>query len=426
MSELLRDRFQARDASGSLTPKRMLALDGGGVRGGITIGILKHVERLLAKRFAAQGKYLDEKDFRLAHYYDMIGGTSVGSMIATMLALGMSVAEVERHFRTIAPVIFRRPRLSLFRSRFRAGDVKRSIDAIVGADVTLGSDKLTTGLCIVAKRADTGSTWPMFNNPDAYYYGPGKSSYRPNKDFKLSELIRASTAAPSYFLPKTLRVFEGPELYIDPAKDSKKAWMIDGGVSPHNNPALQLFMMAGMRGYRMGGVNLNSSDKHEQGNPWNLGADNLLITSVGTGRINSGIAPTLPRRVFPIYGAAQMLTGVAADGQELGLAWLQWMSRPHEAQGGYIVDSEVGDLRNETLAGRPLLTFARYDMDLRKIEDVGAQIGRKISAYDHERLQNFVEPRTVSAHIEHGEIVANKQVQAADFPAVFDHCYIRR
>jgi hypothetical protein len=37
-------------------------------------------------------------------------------------------------------------------------------------EVTLGSDQLRTGLCIVAKRADTFSTWPMHNNPLGKFY----------------------------------------------------------------------------------------------------------------------------------------------------------------------------------------------------------------------------------------------------------------
>ena len=70
-------------------PKRILALDGGGVRGMITLAILERLEALLAE---ATGR--TDGSFRLAHYFDLIGGTSTGSIIATGLAMGHSASEL--------------------------------------------------------------------------------------------------------------------------------------------------------------------------------------------------------------------------------------------------------------------------------------------------------------------------------------------
>ena len=63
-------------------PKRMLALDGGGLRGALTLGYLHEVEALLRQRYGGDPR------FRLCDYFDLIGGTSTGSVIATGLALG--------------------------------------------------------------------------------------------------------------------------------------------------------------------------------------------------------------------------------------------------------------------------------------------------------------------------------------------------
>ena len=64
-------------------PKRILALDGGGVRGVLTLQFLQALETLITARFG-------EKT-RLCDYFDLIGGTSTGSIIAAGLACGMTV-----------------------------------------------------------------------------------------------------------------------------------------------------------------------------------------------------------------------------------------------------------------------------------------------------------------------------------------------
>ncbi len=70
-------------------PKRILALDGGGLRGCITVGFLERIEALLRERHG-------RPDMVLRDYYDLIGGTSTGSLIAGILVTGKSVAELKR------------------------------------------------------------------------------------------------------------------------------------------------------------------------------------------------------------------------------------------------------------------------------------------------------------------------------------------
>src|SRR5580658_1692916 len=60
-------------------PKRILALDGGGVRGIISLAYLERLETILRDRFGP--------DTVLADYFDLIGGASTGAIIATGLAL---------------------------------------------------------------------------------------------------------------------------------------------------------------------------------------------------------------------------------------------------------------------------------------------------------------------------------------------------
>ena len=390
-------------------PKRILALDGGGVRGVISIAFLEELESKLATQ-SGRGEA-----FRLSDYFDLIGGTSVGSMIATMLALGYSVTEVKDVFEREAPRIFRNPAFlpGLFGPKFNARGLARAIKKIT-ADRTLGSPDLKTGLAIIAKRLDTGSPWVMTNNPRGKYYGDptNDDTYIGNKHYSLFEIIRASTAAPFYFHPKKMRILEKksykerlkklPRTERSRFKNNMHGIFVDGGVSPHNNPALQLFMLAGMKGY---------------GFDWSYGADNLLLVSVGTGRHRVRFKGNWFTQLVSAFFATKSLQSVITDGQELALTWLQWMSHPRVPLN---VNSEIGNLNGELLGlpgiAEPLMTFQRYDIgidesDLDKYPDLRKK--------DIEFLQQFDEPENMELAQALAEKAAKEQVSADDFPAGF-------
>ena len=80
-------------------PKRILSLDGGGIRGVLSLGFLERIEAILRERYG-------QPDLRLCDYFDLIGGTSTGAIIATGLALGMDVAEVKQCYLDIGHRIF--------------------------------------------------------------------------------------------------------------------------------------------------------------------------------------------------------------------------------------------------------------------------------------------------------------------------------
>src|SRR5262245_19792692 len=81
------------------TQRRLLALDGGGIRGLITVGILEHSEEDLRQ---ASGR----AEFRLADYFDFIGGTSTGAILAAVLSAGLSVAELRQFYQESGPLMF--------------------------------------------------------------------------------------------------------------------------------------------------------------------------------------------------------------------------------------------------------------------------------------------------------------------------------
>ncbi|MET0183811.1 MAG: patatin-like phospholipase family protein, partial [Caulobacterales bacterium] len=138
-------------------PKRILALDGGGVKGILTLGLLAVLEDELRKR-AGGGE-----EFRLSDYYDLIGGTSTGAIIATGLALGMSVADLIELYSTLGPRVFKQKRGSgyFFRSAYDHRNLTEALRPVLG-DVLLGDQNASkTGLSIQMKRIDTGSAWTV-------------------------------------------------------------------------------------------------------------------------------------------------------------------------------------------------------------------------------------------------------------------------
>ncbi|MBU1210086.1 MAG: patatin-like phospholipase family protein [Alphaproteobacteria bacterium] len=396
-------------------PKRILALDGGGTRGIITLAFLERIEATLQKRLGRGD------DFVLADYFDMIGGTSVGSMLAAQLAQGKRVAEVRSRFETAAPRIFgkprwyERPRFGIFRPRFEAGALTREIKDAVKEE-TMAGDGLKTGIAIVMKRMDTGSVWPISNNPAARYWKerpiPNSNRVRRgNKDYKLWELIRSSTAAPHYFMHHAVQIFDGLDDGLGEGK------FIDGAVSPHNSPALKLFMMAAIKGYNLGGGELT---KDGGGKAWDLGGDNLLLVSVGTGLYSSRTRTS----GSAAWDAMQSLQGMIADGTDLGLILLQWLGHSGRP---WVLDREVRSLAQDVLHvdGRevgPLLGFQRYDMRLDK-DDLNIDRCADVDDVEMALLRDMVEPGNIRRLYELASASAVKQVTSDDFPAAFDQVW---
>ena len=142
---------------------------------------------------------------------------------------------------------------------------------------------------------DTGSPWVLSNNPEsAYWNDPEDRSFLGNRNYRLADLVCASAAAPSYFAPKRLRMVHKDRRDI---KD-KHGVFIDGGVSPYNNRALMLLMLASIKAY---------------GFQWSLGAGNLLLVSVGTGSYRMWLKPGFwTRRISKLF-AARALQGMIND-----------------------------------------------------------------------------------------------------------------
>lgn len=322
--------------SNSTSPKRMLALDGGGIRGALSLGYLQRIEDILRKQHG------NDKNFRLSDYFDLIGGTSTGSIIASCLAIGMKVQDIKNMYMDLGDKIFGKKNKwwkifeidDLLQATYKAQPLEDELQKLFG-DIKLESDKIKTGLCIIAKRADTNSVWPLINHPGGKYFN---STDGLNKDILLWKAVRASAAAPTYFLPQIIDVGGG----------LREAAFVDGGVSMANNPALQLLMVATLQGFPF---------------KWKCGANNLLIVSVGTGMSRWKQIPAKVKKNNILNWAKQLPDMFMQDASWHNQIMMQWLSNSPTA---WPIDGEIGKLENDCISGSKkdggLMSYLRYNL----------------------------------------------------------------
>jgi hypothetical protein len=358
----------------SPAPKRILALDGGGARIMMALGFLEEIERILRERY-------EQPDLRLCDYFDLIGGTSAGAFVAATLATGLEIREVIDYSLDFADKIFQDKKWKFWEARYDESTLAGILIDQFG-DLELGDPSIRSGLCIITKRADTRSTWPLMNHPDGKFYDM-------NKHLLLRKVVQASTAAPIYFVPVGVDVGTG-----------EPAAFVDGGVSMANNPALQMFMMATLSGYPF---------------HWQTGAEQLLITSVGTGfwQAHTSVDDILDsNRLDWAMDVPMMLMDDASMQNQL---LLQWLSQSPTA---WNIDLEVGDLSDELLVPEPLMHYLRYNVRLNADElcdmdlpEFGARVSDfyELSCAEHRHDMLKI-----------GRAAALRQIRPDHFPKAFD------
>ena len=367
-------------------PKRILALDGGGIRGMLTLQILKRIEEVLRERAGGDAA------FRLCDYFDLIGGTSTGSIIAAALAMGFTVDELDKLYRDLGNKVFDKGFLSfgILKAKFPAEPLREVLNVQFGAE-KLGGSRIRTGLAIMTKRMDTRSPWIVHNHPKGkFFHREQATGGAPNSEFLVRHVVRASTAAPHFFEPEYIKVADGME-----------GAFVDGGVSPHNNPALQLLMLATLEGY---------------GFRWPLGEDKLMIVSVGTG----SKGPTVESQEYGEMAAAKLamisLASLMDDASALNETVLQWLSSSPTARE---IDAETGDLGKDVLGGgKPWLTYLRYDARLEG-QWLNSVLGLALSDKDLAGLEEMDNPKKIEALATVGRAAA-KLVRPDHFPRQFD------
>lgn len=319
--------------------KKLLAIDGGGIRGVIALEVLFEIEKIVGG---------GQPGFRLANYFDYVSGTGTGAITASGLSLGMSVQELLDFYQEKGAQMFDKAfLLRRFRQKFDDAGLAQMLQDVMGAGTTLGSDRLQTLLMVVLRNATTDSPWPVSNNPCAKYNDRDQAGC--NLELPLWQLVRASTATPTYFAPETVQIGQREFVFVD------------GGVTMYNNPAFLTFLMATTQAYWPNGGKLGAGEITW---PAATGVDRLLLVSVGTGsaaNVNEGL---LPGEMNLVYNAATIpsaLMFAAANEQDMLCRIFG------DCLAGDELDREIGNLIGDGSrgpVGEKLFTYARYNGDL--------------------------------------------------------------
>lgn len=185
----------------------VLSLDGGGAKGFYTIGVLKEVEALLGKP--------------LYRCFDLIYGTSTGSIIASLIGLGHSIDEIhEMYSKHIAKIVG------------ATTPAKRSIALARLASEVFGDKHfgdMKTRIGVVAAR------WveerPMIFKGDVNQAFGRQSTFKPGFGAKVGEAVQASCSAYPIFDRMNVATSQG------------LVELVDGGYCA-NNPTLYAILDA--------------------------------------------------------------------------------------------------------------------------------------------------------------------------------------
>ena len=366
-------------------PRKLLALDGGGIRGVLSLEILAEMERLLIKESG-------RPDYRLADYFDYVSGTSTGGIIAAGIAMGMSVKEILDFYVENGAAMFDKATIlsrlaSQFQSKFNSEPLAEQLKAVFGKDTTLGSPRIRSLLLLVMRNATTDSPWPVSNNPFAKYNDDKHPAN--NLNFPLWQLVRASTAAPTYFPPEVIMCGDKPFIFVD------------GGITMYNNPAFQMFLMATVSQYWV---------KAPADIPrWNTGTSQMLIVSIGTGTSAGQNFSLRPEEMTLLFNASEIpsaLMYAALNEQDL-------LCRVFgECVEGPPLDREIGTLMpSRGPLDAKLFRYARYNAELTPegLRDLGC------GSIDPKKVQQLDAVDAIGDLRKIGKAVAAQRVKAAHF-----------
>lgn len=162
----------------------ILSLDGGGVRGIYAAHVLARLE--------------DSLSAPVCEHFDLIAGTSTGSILAGAASMNIPMATLVELFESQGERIFSRKRFSFFpfiQSRYSTNPLDRVIGEYL-PEVTMA--EVSTPLMITSSDISTGGVHVFKSR----YLEDLGEPYTRDGEVRLRDAILASCAAPTYFDPR--------------------------------------------------------------------------------------------------------------------------------------------------------------------------------------------------------------------------------
>jgi patatin-like phospholipase/acyl hydrolase len=193
--------------------RRILSIDGGGVRGLIPAVALAALESSL------KGRVRD--------HFDFVAGTSTGALIAAAVAAGVPAERIVEMYRRRAPDLFRKVPVVSTLQRIAFGrmyDVTR-LHRFIGQELAAEGaadwrlNDVPLDIMVTAKGLDDGHQW--------YFVKDQAPNAGSTGNLGLADCLTASAAAPTFFAPWTIPGFE------------QRGPMVDGGTGIAGNPVYQ-------------------------------------------------------------------------------------------------------------------------------------------------------------------------------------------
>jgi len=193
----------------NINHRAILCLDGGGMRGILTIQLLKKIEEIA--------------EIPLHQLFDMVAGTSTGGIIAGLICTGHNATQIETLYESLVTKVFDKRNLgnrfvnppAFSKQQYR----KLLLETIKNETLEQACHKHDIDLLITAQdmAAAEETFFTCFKQADNTYHG----TYR---NVLLRSVMEATMSAPTYFYP--LERF------------------VDGGTTTYNNPSLASFIEA--------------------------------------------------------------------------------------------------------------------------------------------------------------------------------------
>ena len=221
--------------------KKVLSIDGGGIRGIVPATILSEIEQ--------------RTDARIAALFDLIAGTSTGGILALGLVKPSSEDDRQPHYRAADLVaLYEQEGKHIFdRSLWhRLIAVDNLLDEKYDAEgLERVLEKYFNDAMLSQAVTETLVTSYELESREPWFFARHKARKDPaENDFEMRFVARATSAAPTYFEPEKLTGTEQP------------GGLVDGGVFA-NNPAMCAY------------VEMKDIDPED---------DDVLVVSLGTGQ----------------------------------------------------------------------------------------------------------------------------------------------